>query len=51
MHQARVLANRYFHNKICNLVNRQEDKLPINIPKDWALKIIDKEEFEMIKNL
>ena len=25
MHQARVLANRYFHNKICNLVNRQDD--------------------------
>lgn len=51
MHQARVLAHYYFYNKICNLIDRKEDKLKIRIPEDWAINIIGKEEFEMIKNL
>lgn len=51
MHQARVLAKIYYINNLCNKVNSQESKMKINIPEEWALKIISKEEFDMLKNL
>lgn len=51
MHQARVLAKYYYINKLCNKLNYPEEKMKIRIPEDWALDIISKEEFEMIKNL
>lgn len=51
MHQARVLAKNYYINKLCSILNCPEEKMEINIPEDWALKIIPKEEFEMIKRL
>ena len=51
MHQARVLAKNYYINKLCSILNCPEEKMEINIPEDWALKIIPKEEFDMIRNL
>lgn len=51
MHQARVLAKNYYINKLCKKLNCPEEKMKINIPEEWALKIIPKEEFRMICDL
>ena len=51
MHQARVLAHCYYINKVCNIENTPDKKIPFNIPEDWALNIIDKEEYDMIKEV
>lgn len=45
MHQARALANCYYWNRVYQKVGI--DKVFINyVPKDWALNIIDKQEWE-----
>lgn len=51
MHQARVLAKNYYINKLCNILNCPDDKMEINIPEEWALKIITKDEFDLIRGL
>lgn len=50
MHQARALGNYYFWNKYYRkrgLPNRMN----IHIPEEWALEIISKEEWNMLKEL
>jgi radical SAM protein with 4Fe4S-binding SPASM domain len=50
MHKARALANVYYWNKYYKLKNI--DKVKINYcPKEWALEIIDENEYEMLNNL
>lgn len=50
MHKARALANVYYWNKYYKLKNI--DKIKENhCPKEWALKIIDENEYEMLNNL
>jgi uncharacterized protein len=50
MHQARVLANRYFWQKLYKKLELDKE-FPLNVPEEWALKIIDKDEFDMLKNM
>lgn len=50
MHQARVLANSYYWNKLYNLLNIDK-KFELNLEEDRALKIISKEEFDSLKVL
>lgn len=50
MHQARVLANHYYWNKLYKQLNLDK-KFILNIPKEWALEIISKEEYEYLKLL
>lgn len=50
MHQARFLANVYYWNKLI----QKEDlaiKFENNINEEWALKIIDKDEWDMLNSL
>ncbi|NCC55700.1 MAG: radical SAM peptide maturase, CXXX-repeat target family [Erysipelotrichia bacterium] len=49
-HKARVLASSYFFNKINKVLNSPE-RLKLNVPEEWAIAIIGKEEYEMIKKL
>ena len=50
MHKARALANVYFWNKYYELKNI--DKIKKNYcPKEWALEIIDENEYDNINNL
>lgn len=50
MHKARVMATSYFYNtlyrKYC-----EPDRFKLNIPKEWALEIIDNKEYEMLVQL
>jgi uncharacterized protein len=50
MHKARVLANVYYWNKIYKKYNINKN-FKMNCPKEWALEIISKEEYEMLYNL
>jgi radical SAM peptide maturase (CXXX-repeat target family) len=50
MHQARSLANVYFWNKYYQKTN-ECNVFEMNIPKEWALEIIDEEEYNMLLNL
>jgi uncharacterized protein len=45
MHQARVLANYYYWNKLYKMVYLNKH-FNLNIPKDWALNIIDNKTYE-----
>lgn len=50
MHKARALANVYFWNKY--YINNNIDKVfPMNCPKEWALEIIDENEYNMLVEL
>lgn len=50
MHKARALANVYFWNKYYEL--KKINKVKKNYcPKEWALEIIDENEYEMLNNL
>ena len=49
MHKARALANAYFWNKGHRL-NEDSVRHKIYIPEEWALEIIDKDEWEMLNN-
>ena len=50
MHQARSLANVYFWNKIYRKEGAN-DRFIMHIPKDWALEIINEEEYNMLLEL
>lgn len=50
MHKARSLANSYYWNKIYKR-NNQKERFKIYCPKDWAIKIIPEDEFNMLKEL
>jgi uncharacterized protein len=50
MHQARVMANSYYYNKLYKKLNI-DNKFELNIPKDWALKIIAENEYNNLLNL
>ena len=50
MHQARVLANVYYWNKIYKKV--KSNKVFKNyMPDEWSLKIIDKKELQLLKEI
>lgn len=46
MHQARVLANHYYFKKLYSKLSLNKTR-ELNIPKEWALKIIDINEFSI----
>lgn len=48
MHQARVLAVRYYHN-LYSKKHCVKNIFPLNIPKEWALKIIPEEEYNLLR--
>lgn len=48
MHKARSLANAYYYNKGYYLMG-EEERFSINLPKEEALKIIDEQEWELLK--
>lgn len=50
MHQARVLANVYYWNRIYRLTGNKK-RFVNHVPDKWALKIISKDELSMLKNL
>lgn len=50
MHQARVLACRYFFQKLYKQLNLDKE-FKLNIPKEWALEIISEDEYNMLLNL
>lgn len=50
MHQARVLANTYYWNKLYKELGIDKH-YDLNIPKDWALDIIDEEEYNKLLDL
>lgn len=50
MHKARVMANSWYWNTIYKLEN-EDARLPLNIPKDWALEIISEEEYNDLLEL
>lgn len=50
MHKTRSLANVYFWNKYYKL-NNQNKVFKLWCPDDWALKIIDEDELNMLKEL
>ena len=50
MHKARVMANVYFWNKLYKLQGSPL-KFKMNIPKEWALEIIDEKEYDMLMEI
>lgn len=51
MHKARFLASSYLWNKAYKKHN-ENDRYPFErIPKEWALEIIDEEEYNMLLEL
>ena len=50
MHKARVLANAYFWNKMYRIYEPHK-RYKLNIPKEWALEIIDESEWQFLKFL
>ncbi len=50
MHKARVLANRYYWQKMYEKY-RLVKEFEMHCPKDWALEIISEEEYNMLCNL
>ena len=50
MHQAQALANVYYWNKLYQYLNIDK-KFKMHIPKEWALNIIDEEEYNYLLNL
>lgn len=51
MHKARALANVYYWNKVYKKGNFDNEPFPMHIPKEWALEIIDEEEYIMLRSL
>jgi uncharacterized protein len=47
MHKARVMSNAYFWNKLYKKLNISK-RFDLNIPKDWALKIVTEEEYNKL---
>lgn len=50
MHKARVLANRYFWQKLYLKLDIKKE-FEFHVPKEMALKIISSEEYDMLLNL
>lgn len=50
LHKARALALTYMWNKYYRKIH-SKDTYPMDIPDEWALQIIDKDELRMIKSL
>lgn len=50
MHKARVMATSYFYNTLYRK-NNEPLRFKLNIPKEWAIDIIDIEEYNMLYNL
>lgn len=50
MHKATALANYYFWNKY-HILNNDEQRKKIYIPEDWALQIIDEQEWKNLKEM
>lgn len=50
MHKARSLANVYYWNKYY-IKNNIDKVFEMHCPEEWALKIISKDEYEMLKDL
>jgi uncharacterized protein len=50
MHKARVLANVYYWNMLYRQLG-MSDRYKMNIKKEWALQIIDEEEFNKLMEL
>jgi len=50
MHKARALANAYFWN-LCYLKHGENYRFKIWLPEEECLKIISKEELELLKVL
>lgn len=46
-HQARVMACRYYYKNLYRKLGLDKE-FDLNIPKDWALRIITKEEYAML---
>lgn len=50
MHKARALANAYYWNKVFRK-KCEPKRFKIYVPEDWALKIVDLDEWTMLKRL
>ncbi len=50
MHQARVLACRYYFQKLYNMLNIDKE-FKLNISDEWALEIISNDEYKMLVDL
>ena len=50
MHKARALANAYYWNQVYRK-HGETKRFMIFVPEDWALKIIDENEWAMLKEL
>lgn len=50
MHKARVMANIYYWNQLYRKLGL-EKRFAMNVPKGWALKIIDRQEYNMLIDL
>lgn len=50
MHKARSLANVYFWNKYY-IKNNMDENFKMYCPKEWALQIIDEDEYNYLKEL
>lgn len=50
MHKARALANAYYWNKYYRITEPTK-RFKIHIPKEWALEIIDEDEWKLLKFL
>ncbi len=48
MHKARALANAYFWNKAFKKEKDDPQRMKLYIPKQWALDIIDEDEWNML---
>jgi uncharacterized protein len=49
-HQARVMANYYYWSKLHDLLGLKRN-FKLNIPKEWALKIITEEQYDSLLNV
>lgn len=50
MHKARVLAQCYHHNRL-HLKDPSHEPKKMFIPEDWALEIVSRDEWEMLRAL
>ena len=50
MHKARALANLYHWNRVYRMKN-SNDRMKNHVPEEWALEIIDENEWKMLQDL
>ena len=51
MHKARILANVYYWNQVYLKGGYSNDAYEMRVPKEWALEIIDEDEYNMLLGL